>query len=244
LILRHEVQPTKQHRPISAPPEAKLRQCGECPQSLLLREGNHRIANSLQLASSLVMLRARKTKSAEARAVLDEVANDIGIIGQIHRRLCMLPDAETIDLASFITKLCAELEASAIGSNGATFTYKARGDKPIYFDAERSSQIGLIVAELLTNSAKHAGVRPACFVEACVRENMLELTVADNGPGLPENVHLEEGSGIGMILLKSLVSELEGTITSVPSDSGAQFLIRVPMQPQRQLNSAHTPSNL
>ena len=243
LIQRQEVPPINQITPPSVPPEVKLGQCGDCLQTLLRKEGNHRIANSLQLASSLVMLRARATRSAEVRAVLDQVANDIGIIGQIHRRLCMLPVANTIDIRDFVTKLCSEIEASTIGGNGAKFTYKAAGDTAIYFDAERASQIGLIVTELLTNSAKHAGVRPECFVAACVRDNMLELTVTDNGPGRPENVHLEYGSGVGMILLKSLASGLEGTLTSVPSDTGAQFLIRVPMQSRSQLIAAQTSSN-
>lgn len=196
---------------------------------MLLREGNHRIANSLQLASSVLRLRAREIESAEARVVLDEVAADIQVIGQMHRRLCQLDIAKDIDIGKYLTDLCSEVQASTIGGNGAKFTYQSKDDKTIYCGSDRAAQIGLIVTELLTNSAKHAGIKPECSVVASETDGTLELIVSDNGHGLPENFQPEEWPGIGMKLLRGLASGLEGTLASVPSSSGAKFLITVPL---------------
>ena len=224
---RHHVRPSDPANTAPRKSKSTLTQCEACPQNLLLKEGNHRIANSLQLASSILKLRARDVKSAEAQAVLDEVASAIQVISQIHRRLCQFDDAKTIDIGKYITELCAEIEASPIGGNGARFSYQATGGKTIYCDAYRAVQIGLILTELLTNSAKHAGEKPKCSVVAYETDGALKLVVSDNGPGLPENCQLDR-QGIGMKLLQALACGLDGTLTFSPSATGARFLITVP----------------
>jgi chemotaxis protein methyltransferase CheR len=196
---------------------------------LLLKEGNHRIANSLQLATSILMLRARSAKSAEAREMLDEAANDIHVIGQIHRQLCQSDDKPQIDIGGFLSALCSDIQTSAIGSAGATFSFIADTGGAISFEPERAAQIGLIVTELLTNSAKHAGPKPKCSVSVLLSGMSLQLTVSDDGPGLTDEVQANGGYGVGMQVLKSLVSALKGSLVSAPSVCGTRFLITVPI---------------
>jgi len=229
MLLQHELPTAITNGIVSNDPRVGPAQCETCIQTLLLKEGNHRIANSLQLASSVLFLRAREAKSLEARAILDEVASEIRVIGQMHRKLCELKGVEAIDITEYIAGLCADIEASAIGASGAKFSFKADSKKPVYFKPDRASQIGLVVTELLINSAKHAGTKPLCSVVASVKQDTLELNVSDNGPGFSKSLESESGPGIGLQVLKSLVAGLKGTLAMVPSVSGARFLIKVPV---------------
>jgi len=214
---------TAKHLPKTAERDANL-------QAVLLREGNHRLANSLQLATSVLSLRARDAKSPEARDILLEVSREIGIIGKMHRKLCEVDNPEIIDMDAYLTELCFDISASIIGSGGATFTFKSRSDKPVYFEAGRAAQVGLIITELMTNCAKHAGPKPECKVMSNMTDNALELTITDNGPGLSKDFELEGRNGIGIHILKSLVSGMKGTLVFVPSVSGAHFVISLPLR--------------
>ena len=65
-------------------------------QALLLREVNHRIANSLQLISSLIELQARKVADADAREALQRAAERVEAVVLVHRRLYTSNDVEFV----------------------------------------------------------------------------------------------------------------------------------------------------
>ncbi len=228
MIASYNAPPTFRGAPIVFDPAADAARCGSCPQTLLLREGNHRIANSLQLASSTLFTRARHTKSEEARAILTGVANDIHIIARMHRRLCQVDSAGMIDLGGYIGGLCADIGASALGEAGAAVSFDS-GDAPIYLEADKVVQIGLIVTELLTNCMKHAGPKPVCRVSTDLRSGNVEVTVSDDGPGRPGDFQLENGRGVGMQIMLSLASGMNGKVAPVPVLHGACFLLTVPL---------------
>ncbi|MEM7790440.1 MAG: ATP-binding protein [Verrucomicrobiota bacterium] len=65
------------------------------------------------------------------------------------------------------------------------------------------------------------------------------LTISDNGPGIPEEIHEKffepfvtygkhEGTGLGTAIVKSIVEAHEGRISFVTSDEGTTFTIRLP----------------
>ena len=204
--------------------------CRNCLPTLLLREGNHRIANSLQTASSTLLLQARKTTSGEARAVLNAVAQEIHSVSLLHRRLSQRDQCDIVDLSTHIRELCYETGISLYGRDGADITFMADVQRPVFVDGETANQFGIVLIELLSNSMKHAAVRPSCVVRLAVNPGNLELSVRDNGPGLPDNFRLEAGrAGIGLQVLRRLLDRLGGAIAVVPSASGAHFVVTVPM---------------
>lgn len=77
---------------------------------------------------------------------------------------------------------------------------------------------GLIVNELLTNAYKHAfppsregGGRIA--IAASRRGDAVELTVSDDGIGLPEGYDFAQARSLGMHLVRTLARQLHGTAT-------------------------------
>ena len=96
---------------------------------------------------------------------------------------------------------------------------------------------GLIINELVTNALKHAFPdrrRGMITVSLHPRENGdVELSVADDGIGLPENADLSNVSSLGLHLVKILTDQLEGTL-EIRRGNGTTFCVLVPRPPERK----------
>jgi signal transduction histidine kinase len=92
---------------------------------------------------------------------------------------------------------------------------RRRGDIP----TTRIQPIGLIVNELVTNAAKHGTGTIA--VAYRVRESTRELTVCDEGEGVPLGFDPEaNGPGLGMKVVNSLARQLGWRLTATPGRDG------------------------
>lgn len=72
---------------------------------------------------------------------------------------------------------------------------------------------------------------------------VLKIVYEDNGPGIPEDQHervfdpffttkqVGEGTGLGLYIVASIVEEHSGTIRIEKTDSGARFVITLPIHP-------------
>ena len=81
--------------------------------------------------------------------------------------------------------------------------------------------------ELLTNAIKHAfpqGRLGEINIDFHKKNNEYILTVQDNGIGLPRDLDLEKTESLGMRLINSLVSQLDGKL-EVTSNNGTKFKI-------------------
>ena len=54
------------------------------------------------------------------------------------------------------------------------------------------------------------------------------MTIADDGPGLPEGFDPQAQKGLGMRMVLSLVEQMNGELTAKPSPHGACFVIALP----------------
>ncbi|MGE0441358.1 MAG: chemotaxis protein CheB [Gemmatimonadales bacterium] len=105
--------------------------------------------------------------------------------------------------------------------------------------------LGEILGNLIENALKYGstGDQPRLDLSCRVIDDMLEVSVADNGAGIaPENQNrvfepfrrlnpaVADGSGIGLLAVKRLLQRLGGSIvlTSQPGE-GAKFTARVPL---------------
>ncbi|WP_049967537.1 sensor histidine kinase [Haloferax prahovense] len=86
------------------------------------------------------------------------------------------------------------------------------------------------VSELLTNAAKHAGEDPTIAVEINRGTDRTTIEISDDGPGLPSGERrvltgatetaLDHGSGIGLVLVYWILTNLDGEIEVPPTSSG------------------------
>jgi len=100
--------------------------------------------------------------------------------------------------------------------------------------AEIATPLSLVLVELLQNGAEH-GVGPdgGQVAIAVTRDpQSLSLTVADDGPGLPAGFDATRPAGLGLQIVRTLVtSELGGTLGLGPGSGGhgCEAAVSVPL---------------
>ena len=195
-------------------------------KTILLREINHRVKNSLQLVSGLLNLQVATVDSDVARAHLRDAAHRIGAVARVHHRLYQTDRFHTIDFAVFLRELCADL-AKATG--GAIAEMRVDTDA-IEIPNDQATPLGLVANELITNAIKHSGTaRPRVHVELGRDVDHFTLTVSDEGPGLPEGFDPRKSRSLGMRIVTALVPQVSGTLEILPTGCGAVFRVRVPL---------------
>jgi two-component sensor histidine kinase len=195
-------------------------------QQMLLHEVNHRVKNSLQLVSSLLRLQARRIPDAVARRQLEDATTRISTIAHIHQRLYRDQDIKRINFGAFLSELCADLQGSA--SHCALEVHSPS----FQVTTDRAIPLALVVNELVTNAFKYAysadsGGRVS--VDVTRHDGEIEISVKDEGVGLPEGFAVAGGGNLGMILISSLLAQLSGKIAVHDNKPGARFVVTVPI---------------
>ncbi|NIM77329.1 MAG: hypothetical protein GTO20_00910 [Candidatus Aminicenantes bacterium] len=84
---------------------------------------------------------------------------------------------------------------------------------------------------MISNALKHAfprGKKGNIYISIQpVEAPFYELTVRDNGVGMPGHFNLEETDSLGMKLVKMLTDQIEGSIT-ITRDKGTTIKIKFP----------------
>jgi nitrogen-specific signal transduction histidine kinase len=81
----------------------------------LLKEMRHRIANSLQLIASIILLKAGSVKSDESRAHLEDAHDRILSIATVQRNLDPTSEGSLVPVLDYLRTLCESLAKSMIG---------------------------------------------------------------------------------------------------------------------------------
>jgi two-component sensor histidine kinase len=175
----------------------------------LFRELQHRVANNLQSVAALLSLRKKEVQSdAIAVAALDAAQQRLDMMSRVHRRL---HDPHSVDLpvCDYLHALCADL-IEASDTPGIELSVTA---DPVVLTLDRLMSVSMIVAELITNSLKHAfdgrGDGRISVNLRAVRGELV-LTVADDGPGLPNGYDQWRSRRLGRGILESLTRQLRG----------------------------------
>ena len=181
----------------------------------LFRELQHRVANNLQFVSSLLCLRRKKRAGGSDGAdALDAARARLDMMSRVHRKL---HDPSSVDLPidGYLKGLCADLIEA---SDTPQVRLIVRAD-PVALDLEELMSVSLIVAELVTNSLKHAFVGRSggeIRIDFALENGSYILLVADDGPGMPAKAGRSKSGSLGQGILQSLARHLHGQITFEP----------------------------
>ena len=177
---------------------------------LLMHEMNHRIKNNLALVASLLSLQSRTFEDERLRREFHDAIARIHNLALVHDRLRMHPPAaDRIDANAYLNSL-AEMLRSLL-PQGIHLRCEAEGELP----TNNIEAISLIANELVTNAAKYAFAdRQSGNVTLGFRNRALgwQLTVRDDGVGLPQNFDDAQAKSFGMRLLRTLANQLNATI--------------------------------
>jgi len=196
-------------------------------KELLLQEIHHRVKNNMQVITSMLSLQSAQIEDESINAVFRDSQNRIKVMALIHETLHQSPSLSEIDFSEYIKKLV----------NNVHYVSRASGNRPLLtIDAEdlplnidQAIPCGLIINELVTNSFKHAfpdGRQGKVNISLHpTGKDSVELTISDNGTGIPEDIDLKTINTLGLRLVRSLTEDqLKGKL-ELNRNEGTEFKI-------------------
>ncbi len=199
-------------------------------QAILLREVNHRVANSLQLISSLIELQARRVEDAAARGMLRQAAERVEAVSLVHRRLYTSNDVEFVDMDAYLAGLVEELSRATATAEETPNKRIALHAEPIRVETDKAVPIGLMVNELVTNALKYAypnteygQVRVS--LTRSTEDCRVRLVVEDDGIGYPQPDAAPQGSGMGAMIVRSMARSLGASVELDRAHAGTRFVV-------------------
>ncbi len=201
-------------------------------KEVLLREIHHRVKNNLQVISSILSLQASTETDDRSLKALDDSQRRVKIMARIHETLHRSDDLSSINIRDYLNTVVEDTIASS-ENDTQRISYRLDTDD-IIFDVDHAVACGQIISELLSNSLKHAFPNgQSGKVEVALRRRdgaRVELTVADDGKGLPEDLDLQQTETLGMRLIHALVMQLSGVV-NVDGSGGTRVQITFPEKP-------------
>jgi two-component system, sensor histidine kinase PdtaS len=203
-----------------------------------IREIHHRVKNNLQTISSLLNLQGRRLSSTEAKAALDESVRRIRSIALVHETL----SHEAGDDVPFveIVKPLVRMVEEGLMSPDRPIAFAVTGD-PGRLPAAVATPLAVVLTEALQNVVEHAyppgvtGPSGRVTIDLQKAGDRLRVRVVDDGVGLRPGFSLESATGLGLSIVRTLVTtELGGSIEVYPSDGpqerpGTVVDIRLPL---------------
>jgi PAS domain S-box-containing protein len=193
-------------------------------KATLLQEIQHRVANSLQIIASVLMMSARKVQSEETRGHLHDAHHRVMSIAAVQQQLTTSTLGD-VKLRMYFTQLCQSLGASMI-HDPEQLSLEVKVDESSV-SADTSVSLGLIVTELVINALKHAfrGDRIGkIIVDYHSNEDAWTLSVSDNGVGMPATVEHAK-PGLGTSIVAALAAKLEGQVQTSDAKPGTHVSI-------------------
>jgi len=179
----------------------------------LLREVNHRVGNSLQLVSSMILLQAKEAPGKAARDALYAAQARIEAVGQVHRKLYTSDEVGMVALDEYLRGLIDELRLTFAAEGGTSRRIRLVAD-PVAASTDTAVPLGVIAAELVTNAVKYAypagepgPIRVRLRADG---PNRAVLTVEDDGVGLGEGA--PKGTGLGAKILDAMAASLNSRL--------------------------------
>ncbi|MET0259259.1 MAG: histidine kinase dimerization/phosphoacceptor domain -containing protein [Methylobacterium sp.] len=206
--------------------EADLRLSNE-RLAALLKEANHRVANSLQIVSALVRMQASSVTGEEARGALRDTQQRITAIAQVHKRLYSSGEIDTVDLPDYLSPLLSEVERTwAAPGTPARLRFEIA---PIQLATDKAVSVGVIVTELVSNAFKYAyredepgEIRVDLVAEG---DEAFMLKVEDDGCGYAPGEN-PKGTGTGSKLVRIMAQSLGSDISIEHGAHGVRAWLR------------------
>lgn len=180
---------------------------------ILLVEVNHRVANSLMLVASLVRLQSNAVRDQSARDALSETEGRIYAISSVHKWLYGSGDVRIVALNEYLSSLLDHLQTSMRAEgHGSSLRYELEA---LRLPTDASVNLGIIVAELVTNAFKYAYPdRPG---EVRVRlanrvDGHAEVVVEDDGVGRVA-ASPAKGTGFGTRIINAMASAMSAKVS-------------------------------
>lgn len=195
----------------------------------LLSEVHHRVKNNLQIIDSLLGLKSSQVHDPTTLTILRDSQNRVRSMALIHQMLYQTKDFARVDF----TEVCNTLARNLMSSYGAepVRVRVIQNTGSILLPMSTAIPLGLLVNELVSNVLKHAYPEgqsgEACVELKALLNGDLELSVSDEGVGLPEGGDANDSSTLGLQLVRVLSEQISGEL-QIRRKHPTRFTLTIP----------------
>ncbi len=214
----------------------------------LLNTLRHELSNPLfgmQLTTELLLDEIKDDELQEfIKEILVSIQRSQNILSNFSQIYSLSPDLEQLDLIHLIREVftLSKSETKSIQKIIAVNDKPISNEGATYNIVSNQTWLAQILFNLIINSAhalKSAQIQgPEIKINIYAENDQIYINIKDNGPGIspelakkifiPFFTTKKEGTGLGLPIIKSLVSKLRGNIELIPNDKGAEFLLVLP----------------
>lgn len=194
-------------------------------QAQRAREVEHRVKNTLQLISSIVLLQGRRAEDDSARQALKAVQQRVAAVSVAHRHVGWIDDAEQVELAGLTREIVGDLAGSA-----------GRDDVLIDLDLDvvtipgrQAAPVALLVSEMVGNALRHGypdGRNGRIQVSLRRTSAGFDLIVRDDGIGMAPDA---PKTAFGLTVIQLMTQQLRGRLETGAAQPGLRLTVSVPM---------------
>jgi len=181
-------------------------------KELILKEVHHRIKNNMNTIYGLLVLQSQSIQDPSVKDALLDAGSRVKSMQLLYEKLYQTTDYAELSLSEYLNPLITEILSNFQNKEIVKIEYSI---DDITLSATQLQPLGIIINELITNIMKYAFVGKAdgiITVSTTLKENLVTLSIADNGNGMPESVDFENSTGFGLVLVNGLTQKLGGTI--------------------------------
>lgn len=182
-------------------------------KEVLLKEIHHRVKNNLQIVISLLRLQSHQISDKKILGLFEECQHRISSMSLIHEKLYRTEDLAQINIEEYVN----ELTKGLVKSYATTVDVSLKINTSVTtLGIDSIIPFGLIINEIISNSLKYGfkdKTEGIISIDLSKKEDTYTLKIGDNGVGIaPEAFNNNDNETLGIELIKSLASQIEGTI--------------------------------
>jgi two-component sensor histidine kinase len=207
-------------------------------KKVLAEELQHRVRNNLQLVYGMLSKQLGDTQDIAGQRGIKAIARRVTTLAQVYDQLLGTELTRTLDFGNYVQSLCAnliEIQATSAGNIKLVCNNEA-----IQLDLDVITALGIVIAELVTNSFDHAFPSGTGTISVSLRrdagtDDRGTLIIRDDGRGFEPG---RENKRHGLGLVRRLVEQVGGTL-EVEASSGTTWTIGFPIS-----HLLHPPTNM
>ncbi|TGD77538.1 sensor histidine kinase, partial [Hymenobacter wooponensis] len=172
---------------------------------------------------------SRHLHDPQAVAAIRESQNRVQVMALLHQKLYQADHLGRVNLADYAREIVTYLVESFDRQRSVQVQLDLA---PIELETTVATPLGLIINEAVTNTLKHAfppprrGTLTVSLVS--LGPQQYQLTITDDGVGLPPGFELTRSRSLGMVIIKGLSRQLDGQL-AVSTAGGVHISLQFDM---------------
>ena len=191
-------------------------------KSAIIQEVHHRVKNNLQTIAAMLRIQARRCETDEAKQNLSDAVNRILSMSVIHEFLSQ-DEHRPINIREVCQRVTTQV-AQVVTRPGQHVDIRVTGPN-IRLPAGQATPMAMVINELLLNAMEHGlRDRDRGNIEVQLNDlgNTVEISVLNDGHGLPEGFEPNQDGSLGLQIVHTLVTDdLKGQLRMEPIHQAA-----------------------